>query len=445
MRFEQLITAGAITCIILAGPCAKGSCAQARTLDWWICPAEENCDADALRELAADFQNENPDIEIRVTVLDAGTGEDETASVLGTGDAPDLILASPEMIAGEWAQAGYMTELDGLWDDSARDEIFTEVQEACADRDGHLFMMPLFRTIYSMAINYDAFREAGALQYLDENVHSWKDTGFVDCVLGIREYALNHPGAPSLAASVYCGSGAGILQMMSFVTNFTNGSLVDDYRTSYTLSSGSNITTFSTLKALKGKGLEFAPDMDGEDENRAFLKGETLLTFNWSAAKQKASADADTGFEIFPMMYPNSKNLPVLTGVIAGFGIPANPDPGAAEDAMRFVRCLTQDAEACAKAVRSFGGFPVRATVGGTAMEELYPGDPVMALYETFLAYSGAYAPTMPLFRELEEMWPELLRQIGEGGSVEELTGETDEILNTKLEETYGITAILPE
>ncbi len=68
-----------------------------------------------------------------------------------------------------------------------------------------------------------------------------------------------------------------------------------------------------------------------------------------------------------------------------------------------------------------------------------------MALYETFLAYSGAYAPTMPLFRELEEMWPELLRQIGEGGSVEELTGETDEILNTKLEETYGITAILPE
>ena len=65
---------------------------------------------------------------------------------------------------------------------------------------------------------------------------------------------------------------------------------------------------------------------------------------------------------------------------------------------------------------------------------ELRPDVPIYAIY-------GRRADEPPV----EITTAELLRQIGEGGSVEELTGETDEILNTKLEETYGITAILPE
>ena len=442
MRIQQIMTAGALTCIILTGFFPREACAGERILDWWICPGEETCDADALRELAADYENENPDIEIRVTILDALTGEEETASVLGTGDAPDLILASPEKIVSEWADAGLMTELQDLWDESAGNEICAEVREACMDRDGKLFMMPLFRTVYSMAVNYDAFKKAGVLQYLDENVHSWKDTGFVDCVLGIREYSLNHPEANPLAAYVYCGKGPGQRQMMSFISNFSNGSLVDEYRTSYTVSSSSNRTTFKTLQALSGKGLEFAPDMDGDEENRAFLRGETLLTFSWSAAKQAAWSENNPDFEIFPMMYPNSKNLPVLTGEIAGFGVPVKDDHEKREDVFDFIRYMTEDAGVYAKAVRSFSGFPTRSLVSGTGIGSLYPGDSTMQLFEGFLAYSGEYIPTMPLFSDLLEMWPGLLEQIGSGKGVKKLTTQADEKLNRKLEETYGIKAV---
>ena len=45
----------------------------------------------------------------------------------------------------------------------------------------------------------------------------------------------------------------------------------------------------------------------------------------------------------------------------------------------------------------------------------------------------------MPLFSELDTEWPELVRQIGAGGRIKDLTLAIDDKLNKKLEEEYGI------
>ena len=436
-ELNKYVTRGGLTAVIFALFLCPESYAAERSLDLWVCPAGGYEDASAAQELADDYAAKN-DVEVNVRVLDPVEGPEEITKVLGTEEAPDLVLASPEDIVTRWGGSGYMEDLGDLWDETVLEEIDPEIREACISRDGIFYQMPVFRDVYTMAINYEAFDTTAVLQYLNEDVHSWKDSGFIDCVLVLHDYVRQHEDRDITVAKIPCLDGKDHRYFMSFISNLSNGSLISDTRSSYTVSSSAIRNSFAILKKLVGKGVVFDQEISSEDEINEFLSGELPVTFFWSWYRHQKYADS-AKFTVFPMMYPNSKNLPVLTGDICGFGVVKGEDSQAVQDAVSFVRFVTEDPDEYRKAVSLSACFPVRTRVKGSYVSDLYPDGEDARLFRAFTEYFKDYVPTMPLFYELDLEWPQLVRGIASGGRIKDLTVPIDEELNEKLQKEYGI------
>ncbi len=436
----KTVIRGGMAGIVLLLLLSVRTAAQETDLAVWVCPAGGYEEESTVRILAEDYQKTHPDVRVNTKVLDPVAGPEEISSVLGTEDAPDIVIAAPEDIVTRWGSQGYMVDLTELWDEQIEAETDGEVKEACISPDGIYYQMPLFRDVYTMAINYEAFRDTGVLQYLNEDAHSWKDSGFIDCVLVMREHELQYEKKDITVCRIPCRDQKDQRQFMSFITNLSNGSLIDDMRTSYTLSSSSVKNSFAILRNMQGKGLSYAPDMTSEEELEEFLNGELPVTFFWSYYRNRKYAD-QTDFTVFPMMYPNSKNKPVLSGDIRGFGVTDSGDEKKIKEAIEFVRFFTEDPDEYSRAVSLSQCFPVRSRLKGTYVGGLYQDDPDSRLFRFFMDYFKDYTPTMPLFSELEAEWPGLVRQIAEGNGIGELTAAIDEKLNTRLEAEYGLHA----
>ena len=469
------------------------------SISWWICPAGDYASEEKVQALVDAFEQKNPKIDVDFRILDERGGENVIDTVLtGTGSAegnssrdgaapvdgssadgdggqdeaasaaPDVVLAAPEYIVTKWGNDGLMADLSELWDEETMSEFRSEMRDASKNRNGVWYAVPLYRDLYSMAFNYEMFRKAGVLQYLNEEVHSWKDSGFIDSVLRIHdvlvqeaeeEAAAQEDGAESgsdkkddskedadedgvgVVGRVYCRDEVGQRAFMCFVTNFLNTGLVDDFHSSYQMGKGKIRNVFGTLRNLVGKGIEFDPEMNGEDENEAFLSGEVFLTFNWSASKQRAMAK-DSEFTIFPMMYPNAKNTPHLTGPIGSLGVVDTKDQEKKDAAVSFVRYLMTDEDAYTQAVLTSGCFPARLRINGRDLAGLYGNDETMRLYETLNEYYSDYEPVMELYLQLDRAWPEMIRAIGNGEKIKTVTTQLAEELNTQLREQYGIQEI---
>ena len=449
---------------------------------WWICPVGEYSDEEKVEELVDTFEKAHPQIEVDYRILDEQTGVDEIDTAFAENNAPDVVMAAPEDIVTKWGAEGHMADLSQLWDEKTQSEFRPEMRDLSRNREGTWYAVPLFRDLYTMAINYNIFKKAGVLQYLSVDTHSWKDSGFIDAVLRVHDVLVQEGSEAGIVGKVYCKDQNGQRAFMSFVSNFFNTGLVDDYRSSYQVGSSEITNVFTTLRKLGGKGIEFDPEMDGDDENEAFLNGDLFLTFNWSASKQHvAGSDAQVPVEIFdgqlsdinpaeelyvgtneepeeelveeieedssglrilPMMYPNSKNTPSLTGPVRALGVVETEDEKKKNAAMSFVQFLMSDEDAYRQAVLTAGCFPARRSINGHELTGLYGDDEVMNLYETLNEYYEYYDPTMELYPQLEEAWPELLREIGEGAKIKSITGSLEKDLNKKLEDEYGIKKI---
>lgn len=443
-NLKRMIIKGGMTGVIVAFFMCSAASAQGRELKLWVTPVGGYTDESAVQQLADDYHTAHPEVEVTVRVLDAESGDDEITAAMGTEDAPDLVLSSPESIVTEWGSAGYMADLADLWDEQTLRETDGEIREACISRDGIYYQMPLFRDVYTMAINYDIFKKTSVLQYLNEDAHSWKDSGFIDCVLVMHDYFLQKEDKDIVVGKIPCKDRKGERFFMSFITNLSNGHIVNEERTAYKVGSSSIRNSFAILSNLRGKGISYDKKMSSDDEVDRFLAGKLPITFFWSYYRHKQYAD-QAGFTVFPMMYPNSKNLPVLTGDICGFGVVDNQDEQKIQDAIEFVRFVTGDAQEYEKAVALSGCFPVRRSVYGDSVSHLYRADEDSRLFNFFLEYFKDYYPTMPLFSELEEEWHELVQQIAAGGKIKPLTSAIDEKLNKKLEEEYGIVEVVLE
>ena len=469
-----LAMAASVSCILGTGAASYGAEAGKTTISWWICPTGAYAEEEKVMTLVRAYEEENPQIGVDVRILDEREGAGEIETALGAEDGPDVVLAAPEDIVTNWGNAGLMEDLSALWDDETQKEFRSEMRDTAKNRDGVWYAVPLFRDVFSMAINYDMFREAGALQYLNEEVHSWKDSGFIDAVLRVHDVLVQSAesegdsdgpakdgsddaakdaskgGSGEDAASdgivgkVYCKDEVGQRAFMCFVSNFFNTGLVDEYRSSYKIGSGKIRDVFTALRKLSGKGIEYDPAMNGDDENEAFLNGEVFLTFHWNPAKQRAVTEENSGnaLHIFPMMYPNGKNTPFLTGTVGALGVNAAKDQKQKDAAMTFVRYLMTDEDAYREAVLLSGCFPARSRLNGRTLSGLYGNDQTMKLYETFNEYYGTYEPTMELYPELDQAWPQLLRDLADGAKIKRTTKNLENKLNQKLEEEYGIKPI---
>ena len=148
----------------------------------------------SVSNLVAGFRKAHPDILVSLEYLDYDTGDEKISQAIASGAAPDLVFESPERLVAGWGGQGLMADLSDLWAEEPSDEIYPSIREACRHSSGAYYIYPVCTSAHCMAINYDMFEAAGALQYLDLESRTWTTEGFVNAVRALRAYGQEEVG-----------------------------------------------------------------------------------------------------------------------------------------------------------------------------------------------------------------------------------------------------------
>lgn len=441
--FRALRAAGLAAAVLAAsmlGACAPAegtspksssiepAAAPRKTVDisLWTYPIGNWSNPAIVAELLADFNREYPDIRVSVKYLDYNTGDTQVEEAVDNNEPPDLVFEGPERLCAGWGARGLMADLSDLWEDEAAGEIYSHVKEACRWRDGAYYVYPVCESAHCMAIHYDMFKEAGALEYIDEEAHTWTTEGFISAVKALRDHGSEDVGM------IYCASQAGDQGTRALVNNLYGGSFTDPDSGRYTVSSRENVRALEELYALEG--ISFRPDCSVTEERRAFCAGELPMAFCWSVAMEisEALANPDMKDDVFPMAFPSPGGTPVLEGGVWGFGIFDSGDRERIAAAKDFIRFMTGKDSRYAEAVTASTYWPVRP------LEGVYENDRIMAEYGVFTRYMGPYHQNTPGWTKARRAWWEMLQKVGAGEDAGTAARAFDEAANSAAESESG-------
>lgn len=313
-----------------------------------------------------------------------------------------------------------MEDLSDLWESDKAQGIYENIRNACQHSNGEYYVFPVCMTAHCMAINYDLFREAGALQYIDEKNHTWTTEGFVKAIQALTAYGQERSGV------IYCKNQSGDQGTRALVNNLYGGNFTDDSHSIYTVDSEENKQALRLLQDLEG--IAFQPDMTSADEIAQFCRGELAMAFCWNVSIETIQIvnNPELDFEIFPMTFPVSQGEPRLQGGIWGFGIFDNGDEKRVQAAKTFIRYLTENDRCYKRAVLVSSVWPVRD------MQEVYENDLLMEEYSFFSQYMGDYYQVTPGWADAREGWWKMLQKIGAGEDVDTAVEEFSRQANGK-------------
>lgn len=146
----------------------------------WTYPIGSFGDEETVNGFIASFNEVYPNISVSVEYLDYTSGDDQVTAAIEAGTTPDIIMEGPERLVSNWGAKGKMLDLSDLWDDEALADISATseaVVSACQSTEGVFYEYPLCMTTHCMAINYEMFEAADALQYINED-RTWTTENF---------------------------------------------------------------------------------------------------------------------------------------------------------------------------------------------------------------------------------------------------------------------------
>lgn len=386
----------------------KNSSQEEIELTLWTFPVGNWGDPTTVANILTGFHKEYPDIYVSVEYLNYDNGDEKVNQAVKDGCTPDLILEGPERLVANWGENGWMVDLSDLWESDKAGEIYENVKEACQHRNREYYEFPLCMSAHCMAINYDMFQEAGALQYIDEENHTWTTDGFIQAVHALTAYGQKNAGV------IYCKNQSGDQGTRALVNNLYGGSFTDDTHTFYTIDGEENIKALQLLYDLEG--ITFEPSFSSSDAIDLFCKKETAMCFCWnvSVEVQQTINHPDLDFEVFPITFPTDQGAPELQSGIWGFGIFKNDSNERVEAAKTFIRYIAENDTAYMRAVRTASYWPVRD------MNNIYDNDMLMQEYSIFSPYIGDYYQITPGWTEARAAWWQLLAEVGDGADISE-------------------------
>ena len=383
---------------------------DATAITIWTYPIGKFGDRDAANELIAKFNEVHPEISVTLELLDYTNGDTQVTGAITAGTTPDIIMEGPERLVTNWGAAGKMVDLSDLWTDEVKADIEAtspSVVSAC-QLDGKYYEYPLCMTTHTMAINYEAFEAAGALQYIDEETRTWTTEDFQNALKALKD-----AGATPVNGIVYCGGQGGDQGTRALVNNLYSGTYTNADHTAYTANSPENVEALTLLQTLVNDGLLVAdPAAQASDELQQFANGTAAMTFCWNASN-KAQYAADVSFTPFAMAFPSDDGVPELCGGIWGFGIFDNGDQARIDAAKTFIQFVCDDETQAAASVQMTGFFPVRASLGN-----VYAGTETEADADEFLTlmpYLGDYYNVTGGWTEQRTLWFNMLQQAFSG------------------------------
>ena len=382
---------------------------QAADITLWTYPIGKWGDSDSVNELLADFNAQYPDIHVTVEYLDYTNGDDQVNTAIEGGSAPDLVMEGPERLVANWGAKGLMADLSDLWTDEQKADISASVEAACKSSDGAYYEYPLCMTAHCMAINKTVFEAADAMQYVDEDTHTWTTENFLKAVQAVYDSGKTDVGA------IYCSGPGGDQGTRAIINNMYGGTFTDAAHTKYTADSAENIKAIQAL--YDQDGINFDASINGGEEITLFRNGTLQMAFCWNIAQQTNSDNGpagttNNGDDILFMAFPTDSGDPQLCGGIWGFGIFDNGDDNKIAASKTFIDFMANSDET-AKAVKTSTYFSVK-----NSLSDLYADDAIMSEYQKLMPYLGDYYQVVPGWAEARTAWWNMLQQVGSGADV---------------------------
>lgn len=397
-------------------------------LTLWTYPVGDWGDKAAVENLLTQFNSVYPDIHVTVQCLDEATGDDKLSTAVDGGVSPDILLAQPDRLIKAWGAEGMLADLSDMWDDADKQEVNAACQSVCFTRDGKCYAYPFAMNVQCMAINYDAFVTAGADQYIDLETRTWTTEQFTQAVKALQsKYG-------ETVAAVYCSGQNGDQGTRALVTNLYGGQFANDSYTGYVANSEANQQALTLLRDTKG--IEFDDAINGQEEAALFYHESLKMSFCWSLAQQLAeTVDEPTEEGGEPVVHPAGKTVngqtiefmafptdpeisqPRLQGDIWGFGVFDNGDQEKIDAAKLLIRFFA-DGQGASAAVKAAGCFPVRDTVDGADLRNIWAGSDVMTEYAKLTDFLSGYDALTPGWATARTEWWNMLQRVGNGGDV---------------------------
>ena len=386
-----------------------GSSSGAVELNLWSFNVGGFAEASNWEPIIAAFNEQNPDIKITVTPINYQDGDQKLTSAITAGTGPDIIFEGPERIVGNYAREGLMVDLSDLWETGGSD--IAEGISSVSQLDGTYYMYPLSVAAHCMAINYEAFEAAGALQYIDEETRTWTTDNFVKAMEAVRDAAaagtinINTPGI------IYCGAQGGDQGTRALVNNLYSDYFVNEDGTAYTANSENNVKALKLLQDMVNNGSMSAnASFAAADELQAFANQTCAVSFCWNYANYTQYA-AQTQFTPFAMAFPSDDGKPELEMAGPyGFGVFNNKDEAKIEAAKKFVQFVCDDQTVGVEAVKATGFFPVHSD-----WVDVYTGDAdaeTRAPFALMSDYLGRYYNLTGGWTEQRGYWWPMLTEI---------------------------------
>ena len=406
-----------------AGTAAEGTTASegaaagediSADITMWTYPIGSFGDEETVNGFIAAFNEIYPNINVSVEYLDYTSGDDQVTAAIEAGTTPDIIMEGPERLVSNWGANGKMLDLSDLWDEEALADISATseaVVSACQSTDGVFYEYPLCMTTHCMAINYEMFEAADALQYINDD-RTWTTENFEKALQAQKD-----AGVAQENGIVYCGGQGGDQGTRALAMNLYNAEFTNADHTQWTMNSEAGVKGLQQLVDWTQEGLlSYDAGAQASDELQLFANGTVAMTFCWNASNEAQYASV-VGFTPYPVAFPSESGIPELCGGIYGFGIFDNGDATKAEAAKRFIEFICDDATQGPLSVASTGFFPVRASFGN-----VYAGTDDEARMEVFAGfgpYLGDYYNVTAGWAEQRTAWWNMLQQIFGGEDVQ--------------------------
>ncbi len=384
----------------------------------WIYPVGGWASEENVKSLIEAFTAETG-IKVNLEWLAYADGDDKVNTAITAGNAPDLVMEGPERLVANWGANGYMVDLSDMFDSTDKSEINPAALAACTSTDGKIYQYPMFITAHCMGINLDAFKAAGADQYLDLENHTWTTDNFIKAVEALNAHFGDTVGA------VYCKGQGGDQGTRALINNMYGGTFTNSEHTAYTWDDPKNVQALEQLKSMDG--IAFDASLEGGDEIKLFYQGILKMAFCWNIAQQLDPNQAGTGAgltgtgeEIVCMNFPSQDGNAILQGGIWGLGIFDSGDQARIDAAKQFIKYMC-DSEHAAEAAKISNFFAARSSAEGTDLSSIFDDNPIMMDYnKVILPNLGDYYQITTGWAAARTAWWNTLQNIGNGTDVAE-------------------------
>ena len=403
-----------------AAPAENEPAAPAATseITLWTYPIGDWGNEATVKKLTDAFTAETG-IAVKVEYLAYADGDDKVNTAITAKGTPDLIMEGPERLVANWGANGYLVDLKDMFDDTDMSEINAVnegVMNACTHTNGAIYEYPLVMTAHCMAVNVNAFKEAGADKYLHLDTHTWTTDEFINAVAALYAHYNDTVGA------VYCAGQGGDQGTRALVNNLYGGTFTNAEHTQYTWDDPLNIQALEQLKSMDG--IAFDASLAGGDEITKFYQGALKMAFCWNIAQQLDPNSAKTGAEktvtgddIAFMSFPSQDGNSKLQGGIWGFGIFDNGDQARIDAAKQFIKYMCDSAHTV-DAVKAARYFAVRTTAEGTDLTGIWADNAIMNEYTKLMPYLGDYYQVTTGWAGARTEWWNMLQEVGAGQDI---------------------------